>query len=386
MAGAGQEVGRLTTSRASPVASTDRFAAIDILRGLALFGVMAINVVFEFRVSIFERFVSAVEPAAPLDRIVERFLLLAIDSKALALFSLLFGVGLAIQFDRLPESRRTALLLRRLTALLAIGLVHLTLVWNGDILTEYALAGFVALPFLFAPRWLLAAGSLVFLGLYLTLPPLMPLPDAAWMADHIAAARQVYASGSFAEVLAFRIAELPAIVPLHVAIFPRTLALFLLGAFIWRTGLLQSAPEKRDLLFGLALAGLVLAVMAAGTALATVTLALAYGAFVIGLVTTRFESRLLAWAAPLGRMAFTNYLVQSLVFGCVFYGYGLGLFGRLGVSAGLSIGVALYVAQVFLSRWWLKSHTFGPVEWLWRSLMYGVAQPMRLPRAPAGAR
>ena len=366
----------------APVAPMGRLAAIDVVRGLALFGVMAINLIFEFRVSIFERSLPAIEAASPLDRALESFLIRAIDSKAFALFSLLFGLGLAIQFDRLADNRRTVLLLRRLTVLLAIGLVHLLLVWNGDILTEYALVGFVAMPFLFAPRWFLATSGLLFLGLYLTLPPLMSLPDPAWMANHISAARHVYVSGSFPEILVFRIRELPAIAPLHVAVFPRTLALFLLGAFIWRTGVLERAAENRGLLFGVAVGGLLLTIVAASTSLAPVTLALSYGAFIIGLVSTQFASRLLAWAAPLGRMVFTNYLAQSLIFGWVFYGYGLGLFGQVGTSAALSFGVAVYAAQAILSLWWLKWHTFGPVEWVWRSLMYGVFQPMRFSKAP----
>jgi uncharacterized protein len=223
----------------------------------------------------------------------------------------------------------------------------------------------------------------LFLGLYLTLLPLVSFPDPAWMADHISAARHVYGTGSFMEVLAFRINELTAIAPLHVAVFPRTLALFLLGAFIWRTGVLRHASENRWLLFGVAFAGLLLTVVAAANALAPVTLALSYGAFIIGLVTTQFGSRLLSWAAPLGRMAFTNYLAQSLTFGLVFYGYGLGLFGQIGAFAALSFGIAVYAAQAIMSWWWLKWHSFGPVEWLWRSLMYGVRQPMRLAKAPA---
>jgi uncharacterized protein len=77
------------------------------------------------------------------------------------------------------------------------------------------------------------------------------------------------------------------------------------------------------------------------------------------------------WAAPLGRMALTNYLAQSLVFGWIFYGYGLGLFGELDVSTALALGIALYVAQVLASRWWLGRYRFGPLEWLWRALMYG---------------
>ncbi|WP_311966753.1 DUF418 domain-containing protein [Bradyrhizobium australiense] len=88
--------------------------------------------------------------------------------------------------------------------------------------------------------------------------------------------------------------------------------------------------------------------------------------------------RLLGWAAPLGRMAFTNYLMQSLIFGWVFYGYGLGLFGRLGVAHALAIGIAIYIGQVFFSAWWLRHYRYGPVEWLWRTLMYGLPQPMSL--------
>src|SRR5437870_10192507 len=94
----------------APLTPSQRIDAIDVLRGLALFGVLAINLVFEFRVSIFERFLPPIEATSPLDRAVETFLVRAMDSKAFALFSLLFGVGLAIQFDRLADNRRTVLL------------------------------------------------------------------------------------------------------------------------------------------------------------------------------------------------------------------------------------------------------------------------------------
>src|SRR6266446_9316161 len=141
---------------ASPVNPSERIDAIDVLRGIALFGVLAINITSEFRISIFEQFLAHKHPSSPLDRVVETILTLAVDLKAFALFSLLFGAGLAIQFERLSKSpRRTVLLLRRLIGLLAFGLIHLCLIWNGDILTEYALAGLFVLPLLFGPRWLL---------------------------------------------------------------------------------------------------------------------------------------------------------------------------------------------------------------------------------------
>ena len=374
----------MATPTFAPVAPADRLGTLDILRALALFGVMAVNVVTEFRVSIFEQFLPALKVTSPFDSAVEGFLDQFISLRALALFSLLFGVGLAIQFDRLAAKRRAVLLVRRLMVLLAIGLIHLTLIWNGDILTHYALAGLIVLPFLFGPRWLLGTTGLLCLGLYLTLylNRLVPLPDANWLAEHVAEARRVYGSGNFSEILSFRIGELRAIAPLHIWVCPRTLALFLLGAFIWRTGVLRRAAANRELLFGTALTAAVLTINARQP-LATVTQAIAYGAFIIGVASTPFGTQLLGWAAPLGRMAFTNYLAQSVIFGWVFYSYGLGLFGRLGATTALVSGVAVYVAQVMFSRWWLKRYSFGPVEWLWRTLMYGKLQPMKLPTAPA---
>ncbi len=185
-----------------------------MLRGIALFGVMAINITSEFRVSIFEQFLSHKHPASPLDRAVETILTLAVDLKAFALFSLLFGIGLAIQFERLSASpRRTVLLVRRLIVLLAFGLIHLCLIWNGDILTEYALAGLFVLPFLFGPRWLLAVGAAAFLLLYLALQIWMPsgvFPDFAALTQDVADANRIYATGGFADVQAFRLREIRA--------------------------------------------------------------------------------------------------------------------------------------------------------------------------------
>jgi uncharacterized protein len=388
---------------ATPVSPSERIATIDVLRGLSLFGVLAINLVTEFRVSIFERFLPVGGAVGPLDRAVEAFLMVAVDSKAFALFSFLFGVGLAIQFDRLAGSaRRMVLLVRRLIVLLAIGLAHLFLIWNGDILAEYALAGFIVLPFLFGPRWLLAVSAAVVLGCYLVmplLPPVVSLPDAAWMTNHVAEATRAYGTGGFLDVLEFRIREVPSICLLHVFVFPRTVALFLFGAFIWRIGVFGCAAANRRLLFGIATvgifvgAGLALATQgrvaydwpSLGRAhdsverLATVLSASGYAAAVIGLVSLPNGHRMLAWAAPIGRMAFTNYLAQSLILGWIFYGYGLGLFGRLGPAAALMIGIAVYAAQAVFSAWWLGRFRFGPVEWFWRTLMYGVPHPMRQP-------
>jgi uncharacterized protein len=152
-----------------------------------------------------------------------------------------------MQFERLSASpRRTLLLFRRLIVLLGLGLLHLSLIWNGDILTEYALAGLIVLPFLFGPRWLLAGGAVTFLGLYLAMqasPPAGLFPSFASIQRDVAEANHIYATGGFAEVLAFRLREIPLFVPLHVYVFPRTIGLFLLGAFTWRSGILRNSHQ-----------------------------------------------------------------------------------------------------------------------------------------------
>lgn len=367
-----------------PVPPLERIDGIDILRGLALFGVLAINVVFEFRVSIFAQFLPPAATENAIDRALNSFLAAAVELKALAIFSFLFGVGLAIQFDRLSDSPdRLILLVRRLAVLLAIGIVHLFLIWNGDILVEYAIAGFLVLPLLFAPRWLVLAAACLALLLFLTLPLLhaVPFPTDAWMRAHIAEADRIYGHGSFLEILAFRTREVPAVFPLHVLIFPRTVTLFLLGMLAWRSGILALPERHRGLLLALASSGSFLGAgltMAEHWRIGGVVLAMGYAAAVFLCASFSVGLRMLAWAAPVGRMAFTNYLVQSLVLGWIFYGYGFGLFGRLSVAFALAIGIGLYAAQVAFSAWWLSRYRYGPVEWLWRSLMYGKRQPMAL--------
>jgi len=385
-----------------PVAPSSRIEGIDVLRGLALFGVLAINIVFEFRVSIFEQFLPPAGTIPAIDRALSDVLAAAIELKALALFSFLFGVGLAIQFDRLINNpRRLTLLIRRLVVLLGIGAAHLFLLWNGDILVEYAMAGLVVLPFLFGPRWLtllVAAASLVLFLTMPLLPPVVQFPSHFWIFEHIAEATRAYGDGGFLDVLAFRVREIPAFFPLHVLIFPRTIALFLFGVLAWRSGILQRASEHKSLLFSIAMGGVLfggaLTVVVqepdlfgwpslgrphevmVERRLGGVVLAAGYAASIVGLASVPAGQRMLAWAAPVGRMALTNYLGQSLILGWIFYGYGFGLFGKLSVSTAFTIGVVVYAMQAAISAWWLGRYRYGPVEWLWRSLMYGSWQPM----------
>ena len=113
--------------------------------------------------------------------------------------------------------------------------------------------------------------------------------------------------------------------------------------------------------------------------MSSLILAIGYGSLALALVQHPVVGQVLKVFAPLGRMAFTNYIMQSVIFGFIFFGYGLGYFGRLGAMHALLIGIAVYSAQVLLSGWWLSRFRFGPLEWLWRTLMYGIRQPMQKP-------
>jgi uncharacterized protein len=385
---------------ATPVPPGRRIDSLDALRGLALLGVLAINLEREFRVSIFQQFLAA-RPREGVDLSIDAFLKAFIDLKAFAVFSLLFGIGVAIQFERLNGNpRRLVLLIRRLLALLGFGLVHLFLIWNGDILTEYAVAGLVVLPFLFAPNWIIGLAAAVVLALYLAMPLLPPpiaFPDNAWLANHVQVANRVYGSGSFTQILTFRFEEARTLLPLHVFIFPRTIGLFLVGVLAWRADIVRNARRHSRQLWRLGALGL-MAGLAASASLwlppellgelafpaAAIVLALSYASLVLAAGTVD-AGRWLKWAEPVGRMAFTNYIVQSAVLGWIFYGYGLGLFGKIGLAVGLGLVVAVYVGQVLFSRWWLSRFSYGPLEWLWRALMYGQRPPFRKSEPDRGA-
>jgi uncharacterized protein len=380
----------------SPIDPSERIGTIDILRGVALLIVLIINTATEFRVSIFEQFLPATKATGLVGQLPEA-VILALHTKGFILFSLLFGVGLAIQFERLAgDDSRFTLMVRRLAILLAIGLIHLFLIWNGDILTEYAIVGFAALPFLYGPRWLLAAASALSLGLYLAsplLPPIVTFPQGAWITHHIEQARQAYGAGSFMEILAFRVDEVRYIAPLHIYALPRTFGLFLLGALVWRAGFFRPAAPRKFLIVAaclmLAIGAWLTIAAARGQAfgwplnwpasaifqsLAQLVLAGGYGTAVVALAEYAVGRKLVGWAGPLGRMAFTNYLMQSIILSWIFYGFGLALFGRLSVPESLAVALVIYAAQAALSAWWLSRFRFGPVEWLWRSLMYGELQ------------
>jgi uncharacterized protein len=186
-------------------APAERIEAIDILRGLALFGVLVVNLVGSFRDSFLQHFLYPDPSRALPDRIADAAIRMALEGKALTIFAFLFGAGLAMQYERLARSHEdpARLLRRRLLVLLGFGLAHLLLVWNGDILTEYALLGLAALALLHAPEERLRQWMAGLLALSLLTPALVMgflFPDEITLRREMAQADDVYAFGSWLEI------------------------------------------------------------------------------------------------------------------------------------------------------------------------------------------
>ena len=411
-----------TIRNLSPIAAADRIEALDVLRGFALLGILLMNI--EGFAGPLVGALTGLDPALTgADKWVDAVIYVLVQGKFYTLFSLLFGMGFAVMSQRAEVARRpfAGLYWRRGLVLLGIGLLHALLIWAGDILVMYALVSFMLLAFRPAPqKWLpwLAAGvyllPVAFMGAIGALGSLMQLePTAAaeWnksMAELAAqmdalreGERNAYAMGTFLEATAQRFEDTGFMLSNLPMMGFSVLGMFLLGSWFVKSGAM-ARPEQHPGLFGrlrwlalpLGLAAmlgsyaleptmdfatftLTTAIAFALNAVGSALMCLGYMAWVVrGLHSPPWE-QLLRWLAPAGRMALSNYLLQSLVCTLIFYGYGLGYFERLPRAWQVPFVLVLFVVQVLLSHAWLKRYRFGPMEWLWRSLTYLKPQPMR---------
>jgi uncharacterized protein len=399
-----------------PVAGAERVEIIDIVRGIALFGILAANI-RGFAGPASTYFLPHLFWPALHDRVAQAFVDAFIQGKFITIFAVLFGVGFGVQAERAlaRAGRFNWTWARRCFVLLLFGLAHGLLIWFGDILLVYALTGFILLLFRRRKDKTVLIWAIIFYciplvmmtGLFVgsqlgqELPPMKP-PTAA----EIQQARETFADGTWQEIQQARSLDVVThnwnfffFMVWHI------LALFLFGLLLWRKRFFQPSPESlpryRTLMLVALALGLIgnVAMVAMKWAfdppmmpttivsygvmllqfLAVPLLSLGYVCAVILLVhDPRWHTGLQRFAY-IGRTAFSNYLLQSVVGTLIFYNYGLGLFGRLGPALLLPLTVAVFALQVFVSRWWLARYRFGPMEWVWRKLTYNGPLPMRIP-------
>lgn len=390
---------------ASP--AKERHDLIDALRGFALAGVLMVNLASFTLYEFLPDPARAALPSARFDALALQAMELLVNIKFITLFSLLFGLGFSLQMERAQARGGLARFVRRLLILLMIGALHSWFVWWGDILLTYAVVGLLLVCFRRAPDWLLLAGGL---ALALAVPPLA----SPWMREVLAEwpkqtevysdALQAFSSTSVSTAFIGNAQMATWARISNWALVCFVLGRFLLGYWAGRRGLFQQPARHRALIgrlfwgsLAIGIAVTVLQFTQAGLreqiawldsepSKFAIRMLLRAGPLALGIAyATGFALLFLqpAWQrplqllAPMGRMALTHYLTQSVLGIALFYGIGLGIGPRWGVAGWLLAWAAIFGLQLWASHWWLARFRFGPMEWVWRSLTYGRRQPLR---------
>ena len=413
-----------TARRAGAPPLLERIAVLDILRGLALLGMFAVHF------NLYEATPLGAEPGRAA-AFVERFLGLFFDERFWGIFGMLFGVGFAVQLERSAARGEpfVAKYLRRLAVLAVFGFIAEG-VFGYNVLFGYAMWG---IPLLLIRRWpvkalvvlfvLCAAARPIYSTIRVAIADTRPggvaqfnaKEDAEMAAfraarDSLKAAEQ---SGSWRTVVAARLAHMP-VFHRRFSLLPNgSFTLFLIGLIVWKLGLFTRPEAHKRLIVSLMIGGVATTVLANFVLpfggpptgppsmetpvlsafvmyakygfhlLRPQWLALTYIGIVLLLVTRGQQwVRRLAPLGWVGRMALTNYMMQVVLLDVLFTPHGLGL--KIPALLVFPGAIALFTAQVFMSRWWLSRFRFGPLEWIWRSATRWKLEPLRI-ESPAVA-
>ncbi|MFB5664160.1 DUF418 domain-containing protein [Alteribacillus sp. HJP-4] len=398
--------------RAAPATGKERIETLDIVRGIALLGILLANMV-SFKSPIFQNQSLPSElgvlPPGIINQISVLFLDLFITGKFYPLFSFLFGLGFYLFYSRLVEKglQAAALFKNRMAFLLGLGLFHLILLWSGDILHTYAVAGFFLLLFIGRSTKTILSWSIglitfsaVIVGGLTTAGNLLLTSQSGSTYESqaqqtISEAETAYNSGSFTELFMFRLTdEIPVILGNIFFTVPNVLGIFLIGLYVGKKGWITHSVDHLKTWRKIQLYTMVPGIAAAIIfALFTnnlvpfptwLTSGLAEGLNIVGgpllmlfyMATAMLffqkqnRIRLAQPLASVGKMALTNYLLQTILCIMIFYGFGLGLYGAIDAATGILITIIIFAAQVILSFLWLQSHQQGPMEKVWRKWTY----------------
>ena len=382
-----------------------RLLQLDVLRGVALFGILLVNIWGYAWGTLSLRYGTLPAPAPWLDQAAIFVVAALAEFKFYPIFAFLFGAGFALHTRSLRQQLGSwpaaqAAYKRRLRWLLLIGVLHGLLVWSGDVLSSYALAGMLILPVASGRpgrirnlAWLLAGGFLLFMCL---LYPLGPAGDAAATAQalHEFAGRYaIYTQGSALSIAALRARDYGVQMLFVIVMLPHIIIFFLLGMLSVRLGWLTQPARHRHVWKRVCAVGLGIGLpfnLLAATAILWQTadpyqttfntmllelllyaggplLAAGYVAALM-LAGPPLMARLASWLAPVGRMALSNYLLQSLLGTFLLQGWGMGWGAVLRPVELLALAGVIAAGQLVLSRCWLAYFRQGPVEALWRTL------------------
>jgi uncharacterized protein len=406
-----------------PVTSRERLEILDLLRGFALLGIFMVNMPLMNAPFITEMgaYVLWTDPASHVASWIIRFFF---TGKFYTLFSMLFGIGFYFFLKKadLNGSSTIPLFRRRMGWLLAFGVLHVILLWYGDILVFYALFGFLLIlfrkksnktliiwaAFILLIPVVLSSLLVVLMKLALTMPDVAAGIEQSFIEadgrfnELIGRAITVYSTGSFAQIVAMRLEEYRNILGGIFFFYPNVLAMFLVGIVFARLKVFEDLKAngfffRKLLLYSLpfAIAGnLVYSIFHAHSSYAKMDWDMVITLFSFGfggpamtfvyisLIVLAYHRGYLnpikRFIAKTGRMALTNYLMQSIIATTIFFSYGLGLYGQVNTWQGMILVIVIYVLQVIWSEYWLRYYRFGPMEWIWRVLTYQKRQKMKV--------
>lgn len=407
--------------------ATGRFVTLDAIRGVAVMGILAMNIVaFALPFSAYMNPMAG-GPVGTLDLATWFFNFIFVDSKMRGLFSMLFGASTLLVIQNAAASGRSAAGAHysRMAWLAVFGLVHFYFIWFGDILFLYAMCGLLLFAFRNQSiRALLVWGSaflvvgigfLAFGWLMFALGEAGKLPAeaAAQMQGDLVrlnadmgpnaasySAEIALHLGSYGDIVSEKVGERISEPFISALMFLwETMGLMLIGMALFKSGMLtgewKAARYRKWAITGFLIgipplvglaryqqAGGFSAVSTFGASLSLsapfdIAVTIGWAALIALLINTAASDAVRMRLAATGRMAFTNYLVTSLVMTSIFYGYGLGLYGSIGRTALYLFCFAMWAAMLLWSKPWLDRFQYGPLEWIWRSLSRWQIQPMR---------
>ncbi|HBG71880.1 MAG: hypothetical protein A2W93_03805 [Bacteroidetes bacterium GWF2_43_63] len=380
-----------------PESTKERISSLDILRGFALLGIVVVNSL-GFNASFFNfggYYGSLPDPEQQLFYNV--FISLTAD-KFIFLFSFLFGYGIFMQYRKFKENNQPFghFFSRRMMLLAMFGMAHVVLLWAGDILLPYAIAGLIVFLLRKAPtvlQLMLAIFFYFFVAFWMAASTCIPLPDSmtSLCTECLGQARIVYSSGNYFEILQLRLHEYADFRNINMFYYlPKIIGITLFG-FVASKYFLHKKVAAHKLLWAISL--VLIAVVAiiiylkyesvfsiegpfamaafmAGYELMNLFVASTYLLFILLIASFPAPARLLKPFALMGRMSLTNYLMQSLILGIIFYGWGFGFFGQTNVMMVVGIALAVYVFQIIVNIVWFRFYDSGPLEKVWRTWSY----------------
>ena len=407
----------------APVASRERIKYMDLLRGVAIFGILIANARW---FSLYSPNVNGLFTFAEIDRVVYLLQGVFIESKFYSIFSILFGWGIAIQINRSKkdDSSTANFLRRRLWFMMLLGGIHLFFIWEGDIVFLYGLVGFVLVAFRkYSNRTILITGILLLLSPILLYFLKMNWPWVNYPSDYLySLGEKMYQyfgwidqdtsrtgvlseSTSIITSIKITLADAPYRFAYLFAVsrIPKVLGAMLIGFYVGRTDLYSKIIKHKKVVFSATIAGLIVFVplnywlegilkneqayyqhqieglyYTIADSLTVFPLALVYMMALALLYEKRWIQEILKPVLAVGKTAFSNYVLQSLIGIIVFYGIGFGLAEQFGPLAWTVFAVVVFSFQMIISNIWLKFFRFGPLEWIWRSLSYRKVQPLRV--------